>query len=140
MTNVNIVLCGSMTFYEAMLSIEAKLKEQGHKEVFVPEDFKHTELYSNDVSVTDARLKIEFNLIKKHWEKIKKADCILVVNHDKNGIKGYIGGNTFLEIGFAFVLGKKIFLLNPIPIMPYTSEIVAMQPEVINEELERITI
>lgn len=137
---MTIAICGSITFYETMLSIEAKLKNLGHTEVFVPEDFRHTEMYSNDVSVTDARLKIEFNLIKKHWEKIKKADCILVVNNDKSGIKGYIGGNTFLEMGFAFVLGKKIFLLNPVPIMPYTSEIVAMQPIVINGELERITI
>lgn len=67
------------------------------------------------------------------------ADAVLVLNIDKHGIANYIGGNTFLEIGFAHILNQKIFLLNPIPDMPYyKTEIVAMNPIVINGDLSLI--
>jgi predicted RNA-binding protein with PUA domain len=62
----------------------------------------------------------------------------LVVNEDLNGIKGYIGGNSFLEMGFAHVLNKKIFLLNPISEMGYEDEIVAMKPVILNGDLDKI--
>jgi predicted RNA-binding protein with PUA domain len=64
----------------------------------------------------------------------------LVVNEDLNNVEGYIGGNTFLEMGFAHVLNKKIFLLNPIPEMGYEDEIVAMKPVVLNNDLEKIKL
>lgn len=41
-------------------------------------------------------------------------------------------------MGFAFVTGKPIFMLNPIPNMAYTSEIEGMQPIVINNNLANI--
>jgi len=56
----------------------------------------------------------------------------------KKGVKNYVGGNSFLEMGFAFILKKKIFLLNDIPEMPYTSEIVAMKPICLKGNLEKI--
>jgi predicted RNA-binding protein with PUA domain len=65
-------------------------------------------------------------------------DAILILNLEKNGIKGYIGGNTFLEMGFAHVLNKKIFLLNPISEMGYEDEIVAMKPVILNGDLDKI--
>ncbi|HOK35473.1 MAG TPA: hypothetical protein PLL80_01600 [Candidatus Pacearchaeota archaeon] len=40
----------------------------------------------------------------------KNADAILVVNIDKKGIKNYIGGNAFLEIGFTHILDKRILI------------------------------
>ncbi|MBI3413315.1 MAG: hypothetical protein HY051_04505 [Candidatus Aenigmarchaeota archaeon] len=55
------------------------------------------------------------------------------MNFDKKGIKNYIGGNTFLEMGFAHVLNKKIFIWNGVPSMPYTDEIIATQPFVMKE-------
>ncbi|OGQ22975.1 MAG: hypothetical protein A3I05_06060 [Deltaproteobacteria bacterium RIFCSPLOWO2_02_FULL_44_10] len=61
---------------------------------------------------------------------------ILVLNYDKNGIKGYIGGNSFLEMGFAYIQKKPIYLLNEIPeIAFYDTEIKAMKPIVIYGEL-----
>ena len=61
------------------------------------------------------------------------------MNLDKHGVKNYIGGNTFLEMGFAHVLNQKIFLLNPIPDMPYyKTEITAMKPVIIDCDLNRI--
>ena len=53
--------------------------------------------------------------------------------------KYYIGGNTFLELGFAYVLNKKIFLYNPIPdIHFFDTEIKAMKPTIINGDLNNV--
>ena len=70
---------------------------------------------------------------------ITKGDAILVCNFDKNGIRNYIGGNTLMEIGFAHVNNKKVFLLNPIPEeVSYVDEIKAMTDLVINGDLTKI--
>jgi len=53
--------------------------------------------------------KIAHDLIRGYFEKIKKHDCLLVVNAEKKGIKGYIGANTLIEMAFAFVLHKPIY-------------------------------
>ena len=67
------------------------------------------------------------------------GDAILVCNFDKKGIKNYIGGNTLMEIGFAHVNDKKVFLLNPIPKnLPYSDEIEAMVDVVINGDLTKL--
>lgn len=50
-------------------------------------------------------------LMNMHFKKIKKGDAILVANFDKNGVKGYIGGNVFMEITIAYYLKKPIFIL-----------------------------
>jgi hypothetical protein len=41
-------------------------------------------------------------------------------------------------MGHAFGLGKKIYLLSPIPDMDYKVEMHAMQPIVLNGDLEKI--
>ena len=79
--------------------------------------------------------KIEHDFIRAHFKKVQDADAILVLNYDKKGIANYIGGNTFLEMGLAFWLGRKIFLLNPIPAMDYKTEMHAMQPVVLSGDL-----
>ena len=78
--------------------------------------------------------------IREFWNLMQGADAILVANYDKHGIANYIGGNTFLEMGFAHVLNQKIFMLNPIPEMPYyKTEIVAMKPAVVDGDLSKIS-
>ena len=77
-------------------------------------------------------------MIKRYYKIIQNSDAVLVLNFDKNGIKNYIGGNTFLEMGFAYVLNKPIYLVNPIPDMIYTDEIKAMQPKILNGDLGKI--
>lgn len=77
--------------------------------------------------------------IRDFWKSMQGADAILVTNYDKHGIKNYIGGNTLMEIGFAHVLNQKIFLLNPIPDIPYyKSEIEAVKPVILNGDLSKI--
>lgn len=83
--------------------------------------------------------KIEGDLIRRYYKAIKSANAVLAINETKNKIQNYIGRNTLLEISFAHVLNKKIFLLNPIPkIKFYRSEIKAMRPIILNGDLSKI--
>ena len=59
----------------------------------------------------------------------------------QNNVKNYVGGNTLMEIGFAHVLNQKIFMLNPIPEMPYCkSEIEAVKPVIFKQRFDENTI
>jgi hypothetical protein len=58
---------------------------------------------------------------------------------DKHGIENYIGGNVLIEMGYAHILNKKIFLYNPIPnIEFYKTEIIAMQPVILNGDINKV--
>ena len=50
-----------------------------------------------------------------------------------------IGGNTFLEMGLAMHLKKKIYLLNSIPEISCKEEILGMKPVIINNNLSEIS-
>ena len=83
--------------------------------------------------------KVSEDLIKRYYNLIKESDAVLVLNLDKNNVKNYIGGNVFLEMGFAHCLNKKIYLLNEIPQMNYTDEIIAMRPIILNGDLSKMS-
>ncbi len=77
--------------------------------------------------------------IREFWRLMQGTDVVQVLNVTKNGIENYIGGNTFLEMGFAHVLNQRIYLYNPIPDIPfYQTEIEAMKPVIIYGDLNRI--
>jgi len=145
---MRIVVCGSMAFAKEMLKTKKTLEEKGHF-VFLPDEtvgyaeedilIKQKQV-QKDEAEAGARRKIEMDLIRKHYEKIKNSDAILVLNHERRGIKGYIGGNTFLELGFAHVHNKPIYLINDIPLEPpyFLEEIKAMRPLVLNGDLDKI--
>jgi len=103
---MKIVLCGSMTFAQKMIQTKNDLITLRHE----PNLNELIEGYvKKDPSVSEAIIenKIKYDVIKVYFEEIKNSDAIIVINEEKNGVKGYIGGNAFLEIGFAYVLGKK---------------------------------
>lgn len=77
--------------------------------------------------------------IKDHCEKIDWCDGILVINHEKRGISRYIGGNTLIEIGIAFYLKKKIYILNSVSSeLSYKQEIMGMKPTMLNGDLSLV--
>lgn len=137
---MKIVVCGSMSHYGKMVILKDSLEELGH-EVVLPDPAckNHVRRIQCGDYVDTFRLKIKYDYIRKHHKNIDSGDCVLVVNYDKNGVENYIGGNTFLEIGFAYVLCKQIFLLNPIPNNEFFfHEIKAMKPIVLNGDLRLI--
>jgi predicted RNA-binding protein with PUA domain len=129
---MKIAICGSMKFGKEMLEAKEELEKKGH-EVIVP---ANTESYADgSIDVEKKWEKIQLDVIKIYYEKIKEQDAIFVLNKDKNNIANYVGGNSLIEIAFAHVLGKKIYLLNPIPEMNYSDEIEAMKPIILNGDL-----
>lgn len=128
-----------MKFHEEMKEIRDALEVIGHT-VFVPKDLDDPEVNEANLVSDEEKIsaKIEHDFIREHFRKIEGTDAILVLNYEKNGIPGYIGGNTFLEIGLAFWLEKKIFFMYPVPEMDYVTEMASMQPTVINGDLSLI--
>lgn len=133
------------------MKLKKDLEEMGH-EVLVPDiefevEGKDTSVgaYLDEHGGIDAIppnheiWKRKGQAIKKHFEKIDNSEAVLVVNYEKRGVPNYIGGNTFMEIGYAFGTGKKVYILNEIPSKSaYKEEILGMQPIVLKGDLDKI--
>ena len=146
---MRITLCGSIKFYEDMNRCKEQLEKLGHEVKLPPCEIKDdkggtisvTEYYNmrkeekNDESWIWKRKE---ESMRAHFDKICWSEVILVLNISKNNIANYIGGNTLLEMGLAFHLKKKIFLLNPIPEISYKEEILGMSPVILNSNLSLI--
>ncbi|MDD5145276.1 MAG: hypothetical protein PHF44_00255 [Candidatus Pacebacteria bacterium] len=140
---MKITLCGSVKFAKNIVEIYRQLEKLGHtpmmhEKMFGIADGTAKEIIDG-IAKDHAKLKRQEGFIKWWYNCIKSGDAILVCNFDKNGIKNYIGGNTLMEIGFAHVNDKKVFLLNPIPKdVSYTAEIEAMTDVILNGDLSKI--
>jgi hypothetical protein len=42
-----------------------------------------------------AELKVRYNFIRRHYESIKIADAVLILNYDKNGLRTTLGETPF---------------------------------------------
>jgi hypothetical protein len=140
---MRITLCGSVKFAPKIVEIYHRLERMGHTPLIHDDMFglaDGTAKQLNDRDSEHWEVKKKYGFIRWWHDCIKSGDAILVCNFDNNGIKNNIGGNTFLEIGFAHVNGKKIFLLNPIPEeVPYADEIKAMADVVLHGDLTKIS-
>lgn len=135
---MKIAICCSITSAKKVMEIKTDLEKLGH-EVVLPHNLH---LYASGEKRAETRQestknKAKDDLIRQFYSEIKDSDAVLAVNLTKNGVENYIGPNTFLEIGFAHVLNKKIFLLNPVPDMPIADEILAIKHTVINGDLSK---
>lgn len=130
-------------FKEKMLEYKKLLEALGYEAVVHPdyEAFvrgEKQEIWSLVQKGEHAKVKKEQGYIKWYHDAIVGSDGILVLNFDKRGIANYIGGNTLMEIAFAYVNDKKIFLLNPVPEVPYKDEILAMYTKILDGNLRAI--
>lgn len=129
-----VCLCGSIKFAPEMKAWAKALAAEGKVGILPIGARRLEEEAAVSESYDKAKLKREFDAVKAHYDEISKAEAILVCNYDKNDIANYIGANTFLEMGFAHCLGKKIYLANPLPDMPYINdELYAFDVKVVGE-------
>lgn len=126
---MHIVVSGSMNHAERMTEVADQLTARGH----VVQAPNMAEGAQASVSASQKR-----KYIDEHFAKIDKAEALLVVNEDKNGVANYIGGNTLIEIAYAYARGLDVFLLNPVPDVSYADEIQGMQPILINGDIDKI--
>ncbi len=146
---MRITICSSLVFIDEVLRIKHELEALGHEVATPPatvpgrdgNPISVAEMYKiykqadpNDPWVWNRR---EISM-HDHYQKIEWANVVLIVNVEKSGILGYIGMNTMMEMGLAFYLRKKIYLLNPIPDVSYREEILGMKPLVLNGDLKQL--
>ena len=152
---MNITICGSMQFHTNMVELEKELRTLGH-DVRVPDlavempahfgggrmsirGFQDANGGVDAFPVDHEIWKAKGDAMRGHLAKIDWADAILVANYEKKGIPGYIGANTFLEMGYAFGTGKNIFVLNPFPEdSPYKEELLSLRCIVLDGNLGEI--
>lgn len=142
---MKVAICGSLDFTYEIDKLANDLRQMGFN-VSIP--ISSEKILKGEVSLEQiieeknigkiSDRVIKYDSIRSYCNVIKSCDYILIANYDKKGIKNYIGGNSFLELGYAHILQKKLFLLHDIPEMIYTDEIKAMQPIVINDDLSII--
>jgi len=112
---MKITICSSAFFAKESYELKKKLEEEGHVVFIYP---KEVEISGRSVPIeefyemrkkelTEGLLEVKARLIEEHIKRIERSDAILVLNLDKKGKEGYIGGNTFMEIAIAFYLNKK---------------------------------
>ena len=153
---MKITICGSIGFYPEMEAARDELVKLGHEvkipelAMEVPEDYGGgKKVYfgqyieqNGGIDAFPAGHKI-WNLkesaINDHYEKIDWCEAILVINCEKRGIKGYVGGNTLIEIGVAFYQKKKIFIMNQVSSeLSYKQEIMGMKSVFLDGDYSKI--
>lgn len=140
-----ITICSSAYFYRQAFDIKKELENLGFK-VLVPltaqkmqksGDFNvdnHKTWFKNPVDY-----KIKTKLMNNHFKKVMAGDAILILNYEKRGQKGYIGGNVLMEMAIAFLNKKPIYILNPISEdSNIKEEILGLGPKFINGDLTKI--
>lgn len=136
------MIIGSMRFAQDMVKVKKQLEDLGHK-VSVPfgtkphlEDKTFVENLEGNLAYC-----IENNVMRKNFIMIAKNDAVLVLNHKRNSMEGYIGTSALLEMGIAHYLKKKIFLFQKTPNykdVRWAHEVAIMQPTVIDGDLGKI--
>lgn len=109
MRSKNVLVCGSMVFYDKMLEISERLKREKIP-VVIPRDENIERKTLSEKEFSDFKRKVS----NQYLSKIRESSTygILVLNQEKRGIVNYIGANTLVEISMAFCWGRPIYLLN----------------------------
>jgi hypothetical protein len=140
---MKITLCGSIAFHDEMLAAKKELQQRGHEVKLPPLEVEDEsgrlipvkKFYGLRKQETKDESWIRDRhreAMRNHFDKVEWSDAVLILNHEKKGIPGYIGANTLLEMGLAFHLNKKIYLLNEVPEVDSKEEILCMRPIILN--------
>ena len=142
---MKIAICGSLDFTYEIKEVADALNDLGFNvtipissEKILKKKFSLDEIKKEKENGKFSQRAIKFDSIRAFYKIIQNSDAVLITNFEKNNVKNYIGGNSFLEMGFAHILNKKIFILNDIPEMIYTDEIKAMQPIILRGDLKKL--
>ena len=147
---MKITICGSIAFFKQMQEIKKQLENAGHIVEIPPVNIKDEQNKPIPIqeyyNIRKKEIKSESwvwerkqEAMRKHFNKVAWAEGVLVLNYTKNNIEGYVGANTLIEMGLAFHLNKKIYLLNPVPELSYKEEILGMHPTVTNGDISLIS-
>merc|ERR1719235_958583 len=137
-----VMLCASMKFVKDIVEKRLLLAELGFA-VSVPLD---TELMLENPDLPDdldADLQhcLETNQLLRSFELVAAADAVLVLNHPKNDVEGYIGTSVLMELAVAAHAGVKIFLLHAPPSyhdVRWAHEVAMLRPVCLGGDARRL--
>ena len=135
---MKIFLAGSMHFAKEILETAEILEKLGHEALYAPDT---EDCLANPGLNEDEEHCFATDIMKACMDLQEQCQAILVLNHEKNGQQGYIGAHTLIELGLAYYLKQKIFLLHELPSkeeIRHAVEVMHMKPVILNGEIEKI--
>lgn len=141
---MKIILLGSMTNAKKIKETKLILERKGF-EVLVTKDLDHiiANPHIPDSLDEDYKHCVENDIFRGVFNSIAQSNAVLALNYPKNGIEGYCGTSVCMELGLAYYLNKKIYLLNSLPSyheQRWALEIAILQPTIINGDLSSISL
>lgn len=142
---MTLTLCSSAAFYKTLLEIDDQLHAMGFN-TLIPISAERMRAKQDFIvgiqqpwKIDPSQYHLKTELMNLHFEKVIKGDATLVVNLEKNGMAGYIGGNVLMEMMLAFHYQKPIFILNKIDdSISYAEEIYGLQPIFLDGDLSKL--
>lgn len=120
---MKILISSSMRFQDDFLKTAKQLNNFGFEAIVPDVDAGYTKR----------------QYIDRHLARLKDSDALLVTNYRDDSGYGYVGASGFIEVGWAFALGKKIYLLHDInPTSPYAEDLDAVVTKVLNGDLTQL--
>lgn len=137
---MKIFIAGSMSFAKEIIETKELLKKIGFDSDFAPDTydcFNSPHLKLNE----DLEHCEKMDIIRACMNAQEACDAILLLNYPKDGVVGYIGSNCLIELGLAYYLKQKIFLLYPPPPQDqarYHVEVMHMKPIILDGDISSI--
>ncbi|MCX6795842.1 MAG: hypothetical protein NT165_03925 [Candidatus Falkowbacteria bacterium] len=137
---MKITIGGSMTFAKEQVEIKRQLEQRGH-EVLVTDDIED---YINNSAIKNSfeeelELSLKYDVMRTFFKKIDSSDAFLVCNYSKNGVSGRLGISALMELGLAYHLGKKTYLLfETDKVQDYALEVAIINPIILNGDISII--
>jgi hypothetical protein len=134
---MHITVCASMAFAKEMLELRDTLKILWHQVTLPPDTENFLNARTNEWDITQEII----DEMKSHYTCIEQTDAVLIANYPKNGIDGYVGWATLMELAIGFHFNKKVFILHPLPTkdqLKYIQEILLTSPIILDWDVSRI--
>ena len=136
---MKVFVAASSSFWDKLPAIKEKLEALGH-EVMLPSTVEDPELEERTWQESnEAHVKLIRKLFEDSAERVGKwCDAFYLLNWDKHGIPGYVGGAALIELYIAHREHKKIFIENDVFPGPMYDENMGFGPTFIHGNLKRI--
>ena len=133
-----------MSFAKEMLEAQKTLQGMGHTAEVPCDTDMHIEKpeFIDNIDGNYVHC-LEKDIVWKCFDLVAKADAILLLNYPKNNIGGYVGTSSLMELGLAYYLKKKLYLLYPFPDpnkIRWAHEVSIMLPVILNGDLKNLKL
>lgn len=137
---MKITIGWSMVFAKEQYQAKEILEKAGHT-MYITDDIEN---YINKPAIKqdfeeELRISLEYDIMKTFFNKIANSDALLICNYTKKWITGYLGTSVLMEIGLAYYLNKKVFLLYEVDKeQNYSLEVAIINPTILDWDLSKI--